>query len=86
MSKNNLIVEISNLSKNYADENNSSIEIIKNLNFKIKENSKISIIGPSGSGKQLFLILLDYWIENLMVVITSRKKIFYCVMKMKQML
>ena len=58
MSKNNLIVEISNLSKNYADENNSSIEIIKNLNFKIKEYSKISIIGPSGSGKTTFLNII----------------------------
>ena len=54
----NLIIEISNLSKNYIDENNSKIEIIKNLNFKVKASSKVSIIGPSGSGKTTFLNIL----------------------------
>ncbi len=54
----NLIIEISDLSKNYTDENNSKIEIIKNLNFNLKNNSKISIIGPSGSGKTTFLNII----------------------------
>ena len=54
----NLIIEISNLNKNYIDENNINIEIIKNLNFKLKNNSKVSIIGPSGSGKTTFLNII----------------------------
>ena len=54
----NLIIEISNLNKNYIDENNINIEIIKNLNFKLKTKSKVSIIGPSGSGKTTFLNII----------------------------
>ena len=58
MNNNNLIVEISNLNKNYKNENNLQVEIIKNLNFKLKENSKVSIIGPSGSGKTTLLNII----------------------------
>ena len=54
----NLIIDISDLSKYYTDENNTKIEIIKNLNFKLKFNSKVSIIGPSGSGKTTFLNII----------------------------
>ena len=54
----NFIIEISDLSKNYIDENKAEIEIIKNLNFKIKTNSKVSIVGPSGSGKTTFLNII----------------------------
>ncbi len=55
---NNNLLEISNLGKKYISRNNSDIQIIKNLNFKLKTNSKISIIGPSGSGKTTFLNIL----------------------------
>ncbi len=58
MSKNNYIVEISSLNKKYFFNNKQGIEIIKNLNFKIKYNSKISIIGPSGSGKTTLLNII----------------------------
>tara|TARA_B100000575_G_scaffold289695_1_gene291955 strand:+ start:1951 stop:2640 length:690 start_codon:yes stop_codon:yes gene_type:complete len=54
----NLIIQISELCKNYIDDNNTKIEIIKNLNFNLKINSKVSIIGPSGSGKTTFLNIL----------------------------
>ena len=54
----NLIIKISELCKNYIDDNNTKIEIIKNLNFNLRTNSKISIIGPSGSGKTTFLNIL----------------------------
>ena len=47
---NKYLLEITNLCKNYTNENNSKIEIIKNLNFKLKQNTKVSIVGPSGSG------------------------------------
>ena len=52
---NKSLLEISNLDKHYINENNSKTEIIKNLNFKLKENTKVSIVGPSGSGKTTFL-------------------------------
>ena len=58
MNKNNFIIEISNLNKNYITENNTKIEIIKNLNFNLKENTKVSIIGPSGSGKTTLLNII----------------------------
>ncbi len=58
MNSNNLIIEISNLFKSYNNENNIKIDIIKNLNFKLKVNSKVSIIGPSGSGKTTLLNII----------------------------
>ena len=54
----NFLIEISELCKNYIDENNYKINIINNLNFKLKINSKVSIIGPSGSGKTTFLNII----------------------------
>ena len=54
----NLIIQISNLNKNYIDENNAKVEIIKNLNFNLKTKSKVAIIGPSGSGKTTFLNII----------------------------
>ena len=55
---NKYLLEIINLCKNYTNENNSKIEIIKNLNFKLKQNTKVSIVGPSGSGKTTFLNII----------------------------
>ncbi len=58
MNKLNYLINISNLSKSYILKNNQSLKIIENLNFKLKPNSKISIIGPSGSGKTTFLNII----------------------------
>ena len=55
---NKYLLEITNLCKNYTNENNSKIEIVKNLNFKLKQNTKVSIVGPSGSGKTTFLNII----------------------------
>ena len=55
---NKYLLEISNLGKSYTNENNLKIEIIKNLNFKLKQNTKVSIVGPSGSGKTTFLNII----------------------------
>ena len=52
------LLEISNLGKHYSNENNLKIEIIKNLNFKLMQNSKVAIVGPSGSGKTTFLNII----------------------------
>ncbi len=58
MNSNNLIVEISDLTKSYNNATNTKIKIIKNLNFRLKMNSKVSITGPSGSGKTTFLNII----------------------------
>ena len=55
---NKYLLEISNLGKHYSNENNLKIEIIKNLNFKLMQNSKVAIVGPSGSGKTTFLNII----------------------------
>tara|TARA_B100000963_G_scaffold203889_1_gene177581 strand:+ start:2235 stop:2927 length:693 start_codon:yes stop_codon:yes gene_type:complete len=79
----NYIIEITNLNKNYIDENRKKIEIIKNLNFKLKLNSKVSITGPSGSGKTTFLNIIglldkefdgDYYFKNKNVSLYSQKE------------
>lgn len=46
-----------NLSKKYV-EANSSIDVLKDVNFSIKKGSRIAIMGPSGSGKSTLLHLL----------------------------
>ena len=51
------IITINKLSKNYLRKK-SKIEILKDVNFKLKEGEIISIIGPSGSGKSTFLNII----------------------------
>ena len=36
-----------------------SLEVLKNINFKIKEGEIVSIIGPSGSGKSTILNIIS---------------------------
>ena len=55
---NKYLLEISSLGKQYSNENNLKIEIIKNLNFKLMQNTKVSIVGPSGSCKTTFLNII----------------------------
>ncbi|AHE67383.1 lipoprotein-releasing ABC transporter ATP-binding protein LolD [Legionella oakridgensis] len=55
MSKN--IVSCRALSKSYHD-GNTSIEVLKALDFTVNEGDRIAIVGPSGSGKSTLLHLL----------------------------
>ena len=48
-------IEINNLDFVYQ---NSKIQVFKNLNFIIKKNECIGIVGNSGSGKTTFVDLL----------------------------
>tara|TARA_Y100000768_G_scaffold386295_1_gene374357 strand:+ start:536 stop:1225 length:690 start_codon:yes stop_codon:yes gene_type:complete len=64
VNKENNLIEISNLKKTYILNNKQKIEIIKNLNFKLIANSKISIVGPSGAGKTTFLNILGMLDKN----------------------
>ncbi len=54
----NFLLEIFNLNKKYFLKSNQYVEIINNLNFKLKSNNKVAITGPSGSGKTTFLNIL----------------------------
>lgn len=50
----NIIFEIKNLKKSFGDN-----EVLKDINFKVKEGQIISIIGSSGSGKSTLLRTLN---------------------------
>ena len=54
---NNVIINCQGLSKSYHD-GNTSVEVLKELNFSIQNGERIAIIGPSGSGKSTLLHLL----------------------------
>ncbi len=56
MSKN--IIEIKKLSKQFKN-NNSTINVLKNINLKLEKGKLIALIGASGSGKSTFLHLLS---------------------------
>ena len=74
----NKSIELKNVSYNYPD---SSKYALKNINIKIKLNSKIGIVGRTGSGKttlvDLILALLDVSNGNVYVdenIITKKNK------------
>ena len=54
---NNVIISCQGLSKSYHD-GNTSVEVLKELDFSIQNGERIAIIGPSGSGKSTLLHLL----------------------------
>jgi lipoprotein-releasing system ATP-binding protein len=53
----NKIISAKNVSKHYKD-GDTQISVLKDLNFEVKENDSIAIIGKSGSGKTTLLQLL----------------------------
>ena len=48
--RNSNILEIENLSKSFG-----SLDVLKNIDFKVEKGEIVSIIGPSGAGKSTFL-------------------------------
>ena len=58
MDRENTILKISNLKKNYHDDE-SEITAIENINLEIKDKEFISIVGPSGCGKSTLLSILS---------------------------
>ncbi len=53
----NVIIHCEGLSKSYHD-GNTSVDVLKNLDFTIQNGDRIAIVGPSGSGKSTLLHLL----------------------------
>ena len=51
------LIEIKKLSKRF-ENNNSVINVLKDINLNLESGKVIAIVGPSGSGKSTFLHLL----------------------------
>jgi len=51
------IIKVNNLSKEFG-EKESKIEVLRNINFEIKEKEFVSIMGPSGCGKSTLLYIV----------------------------
>lgn len=54
---NDVIIRCEGLSKSYHD-GCTSVDVLKHLDFTIKQGDRIAIVGPSGSGKSTLLHLL----------------------------
>ena len=52
-----VIINCQNLSKSYHD-GNTSVDVLRGLDFSIQNGDRIAIVGPSGSGKSTLLHLL----------------------------
>ena len=52
------LYKLKNINLNYF-LNGNNIKILKNLNFEIKKNESVAIIGESGSGKTSLLMLMS---------------------------
>ena len=58
--KDNVLLRAEDMSRKYviSDQRETEIEVLKNINLKIREQEFISIMGKSGSGKTTLLKLL----------------------------
>ena len=54
----NNILKVKNLSKSFFTLD-GEIEVLKDINFELKEGEKIAIVGPSGCGKSTILNLIS---------------------------
>ena len=52
------LYKLDNINLNYS-LNDNNISVLKNINFEIKKNERVAIIGESGSGKTSLLMLMS---------------------------
>ena len=52
------LYKLDNINLNYS-LNGNNISVLKNINFEIKKNERVAIIGESGSGKTSLLMLMS---------------------------
>ena len=52
------LYKLDNINLNY-EINGNHIRVLKNINFEIKKNERVAIIGESGSGKTSLLMLMS---------------------------
>lgn len=57
---NEIILEISNLRKVFKDDLETPLEVLKNINLKVKKGEFISLMGESGSGKSTLLYQIGF--------------------------
>lgn len=56
--KNDIILQTKNLKKSYVDSN-TKVQILKGIDFELRNGEVVAIIGPSGCGKSTFLRCLN---------------------------
>ena len=54
----NKLYKLENINLNY-NVNGDNIRVLKNINFEIKKNERVALIGESGSGKTSLLMLMS---------------------------
>ena len=54
----NKLYKLDNINLNY-NVNGNNIKVLKNINFEIKKNERVALIGESGSGKTSLLMLMS---------------------------
>jgi NitT/TauT family transport system ATP-binding protein len=52
------LLELNNVTKEYADDNGKRNVVLNNINLSISQNEFISIVGPSGCGKSTLLRII----------------------------
>ena len=52
------LFKLDNINLNY-NLNGNDISVLKNINFEIKKNERVALIGESGSGKTSLLMLMS---------------------------
>lgn len=57
---NEYILEIENLKKTFSDGMTTPVEVLKDINLKVKRGEFISLMGESGSGKSTLLYLIGF--------------------------